>query len=120
MAAHPSVAECSVVGVEDEMKGQAPVGFVILKANETISEAQLEAELIAMVRDKIGAVAFFRRAVVAKRLPKTRSGKILRKIMRHIADGKAFNPPSTIEDITVLDELLELMREKKIGQFKNA
>ena len=120
VAAHPSVAECSVVGVEDEMKGQAPVGFVILKANETISEAQLEAELIAMVRDKIGAVAFFRRAVVAKRLPKTRSGKILRKIMRHIADGKAFNPPSTIEDITVLDELLELMREKKIGQFKNA
>ncbi len=118
VASHPSVAECSVVGVEDEMKGQTPVGFVILKANETISEADLETQLIAMVRDKIGAVAFFRRAVVAKRLPKTRSGKILRKIMRHIADGKPFNPPSTIEDMSVLDELRELMGEKKIGVFK--
>jgi acyl-coenzyme A synthetase/AMP-(fatty) acid ligase len=118
VAAHPAVAECSVVGVEDEMKGQAPVGFVILKAHQTISEAQLETELIAMVREKIGAVAFFRRAVIAKRLPKTRSGKILRKIMRHIADGKPFNPPSTIEDMSVLDELRELMGEKKIGVFK--
>ena len=118
VAGHPSVAECSVIGVEDEMKGQTPVGFVVLKANQTISEAQLEAELVAMVREKIGAVAFFRRSVVAKRLPKTRSGKILRKIMRHIADGKPFNPPSTIEDMTVLDELKGLMIEKKIGMFK--
>ena len=115
VASHPAVAECAVVGIEDEMKGQAPVGFVILKGGETISETELEAELVAMVREKIGAVAFFRKAVIAKRLPKTRSGKILRKIMRHIADGKAFNPPSTIEDMTVLDELRDLMGEKGVG-----
>lgn len=116
VAAHPSVAECAVVGVEDALKGQMPVGFVVLKAGETISEATLEADLVARVRDQIGAVAAFRRAVIAKRLPKTRSGKILRKIMRHIADNKPFNPPSTIEDITVLDELKALMIEKGIGQ----
>lgn len=115
VASHWAVAECAVVGVEDEMRGQAPVGFAVLKTGETISEAQLEKELIAMVREKIGAVAFFRRAVLVKRLPKTRSGKILRKIMRHIADGKTFPMPSTIEDVTVLDELRDVMREKKIG-----
>ena len=97
------------------MKGQVPVGFVILKGGETISEADLQRELVAMVRDQIGAVACFKNAVIAKRLPKTRSGKILRKIMRHIADGKPFAMPSTIEDVTVLDELKELMREKGIG-----
>jgi acyl-coenzyme A synthetase/AMP-(fatty) acid ligase len=116
VAAHPSVAECAVVGVEDALKGQAPVGFVVLKAGETISETDLEADLVRRVRDQIGAVAFFRRSVIAKRLPKTRSGKILRKIMRHIADEKPFNPPSTIEDITVLDELRDLMTEKRIGK----
>jgi acyl-coenzyme A synthetase/AMP-(fatty) acid ligase len=115
VASHPSVAECAVVGVEDNMKGQVPVGFVILKGGEDIMEGALEEDLVQMVRQQIGAVAFFRRAVIAKRLPKTRSGKILRKIMRHIADGKPFNPPSTIEDITVLDELRELMGEKGIG-----
>ena len=115
VASHPAVAECAVVGIEDDMKGQAPVGFVILKAGETISETQLERELVEMVRNRIGAVAYFRRAVIARRLPKTRSGKILRKIMRHIADGKAFNPPSTIEDMSVLDELRDLMGEKRIG-----
>jgi acyl-coenzyme A synthetase/AMP-(fatty) acid ligase len=116
VAAHPSVAECAVVGVEDDLKGQMPVGFVVLKAGESISETQLENELVARVRDQIGAVAAFRRAVIVKRLPKTRSGKILRKIMRFIADKKPFNPPSTIEDMTVLDELAELMREKGIGK----
>ena len=115
VASHPAVAECAVIGIEDAMKGQIPVGFVILKSGETISETALENALIAMVRDKIGAIASFRKALIAKRLPKTRSGKILRKIMRHIADGKSFNAPSTIEDITVLDELRELMREKGVG-----
>ena len=115
VSSHKSVAECAVVGIEDEMRGQAPVGFVVLKSGETITEAQLEKELIAMVRDKIGAVAFFRRAVIVKRLPKTRSGKTLRKIIRHIADGKSFAMPSTIEEPIVLDELRELMREKGIG-----
>jgi acyl-coenzyme A synthetase/AMP-(fatty) acid ligase len=115
VAGHPAVAECAVIGIEEEMKGQIPVGFVVLKGGVDISDAQLEKELIQMVRNNIGAVAAFRRAVVAKRLPKTRSGKILRKIMRAMTDGKSFSPPSTIEDITVLDELKELMTEHKIG-----
>jgi propionyl-CoA synthetase len=115
VASHPAVAECAVVGVEETLKGQIPVGFVILKGGEDISEADLQKDLIRMVRDQIGAVACFKDAVIAKRLPKTRSGKILRKIMRNIADGKPFTPPSTIEDITVLDELGDLMKEKGIG-----
>jgi acyl-coenzyme A synthetase/AMP-(fatty) acid ligase len=117
VAAHPSVAECAVVGVENDLKGQIPVGFVVLKAGETIAEDTLQAELVAKVRDQIGAVASFHRAVIAKRLPKTRSGKILRKIMRFIADNKPFTPPSTIEDMGVLDELRDLMMMKKIGKF---
>jgi propionyl-CoA synthetase len=115
VAGHPAVAECAVIGIEEEMKGQIPVGFVVLKGGVDISDAQLEKELIQMVRNNIGAVAAFRRAVVTKRLPKTRSGKILRKIMRAMTDGKSFSPPSTIEDITVLDELKDLMTEHKIG-----
>ncbi len=115
VAGHPDVAECTVIGVEDEMKGQIPVGFVVLKAGIEKTQDQIEKELIKRVRDVIGPVAAFRRAVVAKRLPKTRSGKILRKIMRNIADGKSFSAPSTIEDITVLDELSELMSAEKIG-----
>lgn len=115
VAAHPAVAECAVVGVEEDLKGQVPVGFVVLKAGTDISEAQLEAELAQMVREKIGGIACFKKAVIARRLPKTRSGKILRKIMRNMADGKAFATPSTIEDLTVLDELAELMAEKEIG-----
>ena len=115
VAAHPAVAECAVIGIADELKGQIPVGFVVLKAGANLDEAALEKELIRMVRDKVGPVAAFKRAVVVKRLPKTRSGKILRKIMRHMADGQDFNPPSTIEDMSVLGELDDLMREKGIG-----
>jgi acyl-coenzyme A synthetase/AMP-(fatty) acid ligase len=112
VSSHTAVAECAVIGIEDEMKGQIPVGFVVLKLGVDITEEQLQTELIAMVRDKIGAVASFRKAILVKRLPKTRSGKILRKIMRFIADKKTFSPPSTIEDIAVLDELREIMKEK--------
>ncbi len=115
VAANDAVAECAVVGVHDDMKGQIPVAFVVLKANATLSDAEIEKQLVAAVREKIGAVAAFKRAVVVKRLPKTRSGKILRKIMRHIADAKSFATPSTIEDLTVLAELEEIMRENKIG-----
>lgn len=115
VSAHPDVAECAVVGVEDELKGQVPVGFVILKSGVNTAETDLENGLVRMVREKIGAIACFKKAVITKRLPKTRSGKILRRIMRCIADGKTFQPPSTIEDLTVLDELRELMREKQIG-----
>jgi len=118
VASHDAVAECAVVGVHDDMKGQIPVAFVVLKTNTTATDAEIEAELVNAVREQIGAVASFRRAVVVKRLPKTRSGKILRKIMRHIADAKSFATPSTIEDITVLAELEQIMREQKIGVMK--
>ncbi|MDH5474536.1 MAG: propionyl-CoA synthetase, partial [Cyclobacteriaceae bacterium] len=99
----------------DELKGQVPVGFVILKGGVDMEEEELELELIRMVRKKVGPVASFRRSVITRRLPKTRSGKILRGIMRAIADGKAYNPPSTIEDPVVLDELKELMLKSEIG-----
>ena len=115
VAAHPAVAECAVVGVGDELKGQVPVGFVVLKSGVAAEEPDLEKELAQMVRDQIGAIACFKRAVLVKRLPKTRSGKILRRIMRCIADGKPYQPPSTIEDPVVLEELHELMHDKQIG-----
>jgi len=115
VASHPAVAECAVIGIQDDLKGQIPVGFFVLKTGVKQSTEEIEKELIQMVRKTIGPVAAFKRAVSANRLPKTRSGKILRKIMRAIADGKSFNPPSTIEDITVLDELKELMNQEKVG-----
>ncbi len=117
VASHHSVAECAVIGIEDSMKGHIPVGFVVVKEGETIEEEQLEKELIQMVRKAIGAVASFKRVVITNRLPKTRSGKILRKIMRKIADDKPFAPPSTIEDMGVLPELKALMEEERIGKL---
>ena len=116
VAAHHSVAECAVIGIEDDFRGQVPVGFVVLKGGETISEEQLEAELVQMVRKSIGALACFKQAIVVKRLPKTRSGKILRNVMRALADGKTFNPPSTIEDMSVLGELEKMMQESHVGK----
>ncbi len=115
LAAHPAVAECAVTGIADDLKGQVPVGFVVLKSGVQILEDSIEKELIQMVRTTIGPVASFKRATIVKRLPKTRSGKILRKIIRAIADGKAFDPPSTIEDSSVLEELKVLMRTQGIG-----
>ena len=108
VASHPAVVECAVVGVADELKGQLPVGFVVLSSESQISEEQLQSQLVQMVRDKVGAVAVFKKAFIVKRLPKTRSGKILRKIIRHIADNQPYSTPSTIEDITVLDEIKEV------------
>ena len=116
VASHDAVAECCVIGIAEELRGQVPVGFVVLKQGIDISPASLEAELILMVRQTVGPVAYFKRATVVNRLPKTRSGKILRKIMRYIADGKSFSPPSTIEDITVLDEIKAKMEVEGIGQ----
>ena len=111
IAAHPAVAECAVIGVDDQMKGQIPLGFVVLKDGFDLTEETLEQELIQMVRKEVGPVAAFKRAIVVKRLPKTRSGKILRKIMRAIADDKPFNFPSTIEDATVLPEIEQVMKK---------
>lgn len=114
VAAHPAVAECAVIGVKEEMKGQVPVGFVVLKSNSNINEADLEKDLVEMVRNQIGPIACFKKVILVPRLPKTRSGKILRKIMRHIADGEKYATPSTIEDATVLSELSEIMVDMKV------
>lgn len=105
VATHPAVAECAVIGVADELKGQVPVGFVVLKAGIQLDPAALEAELVRMIREQIGAVASFKRAYVVARLPKTRSGKILRATMRALADGKPVQVPSTIDDPAALEEI---------------
>ncbi len=109
IASNTSVAECAVIGVADEMKGQIPIGFVVLKDGVNIETEELIQELIQNVRHELGAVASFKKVLIAKRLPKTRSGKILRKTMRAIADGKAFKAPSTIEDPIVLEEIRVLI-----------
>jgi propionyl-CoA synthetase len=108
LGAHPAVAECAVIGMADELKGQVPVGFVVLKAGADISEDDLATELIAAVREAIGPVAAFRRVHVLSRLPKTRSGKILRKTIREIADGEEPKVPPTIEDPAVLSEIEDI------------
>lgn len=119
VAAHEAVAECAVIGIAEELKGQVPVGFVILKGGININEEELELELIRTVRKKVGPVASFKQSVIVKKLPKTRSGKILRATMRSIADGKPYIMPSTIEDPTVLDELRTVMAQYKIGNAFN-
>jgi len=108
LATHPAVAECAVIGVGDELKGQVPRGFVVLKAGA--SDDGLTEELVKAVRDNIGAVASLKRVDVVAALPKTRSGKILRKTMRGIADGRPEPPPSTIEDASVLEALTPVLR----------
>jgi propionyl-CoA synthetase len=105
LASHPAVAECAVIGVNDELKGQIPRGFVVLKAGVSADPAALSGELVQLIRDQIGPVAALRRVDVVAALPKTRSGKILRKTMRGIADGQDEPIPSTIEDPAVLDAL---------------
>jgi propionyl-CoA synthetase len=113
LASHPDVAECAVIGVNDPMKGQVPRGFVVLKAGVERDERELAAELVQMVRDQVGAVASLKDVAVVGALPKTRSGKILRKTMRGIADGNADEPvPSTIESVDVLDALRPVLRKE--------
>ncbi len=102
---HPMVAECAVIGRHDDLKGQMPMGFVILKNSDDANPEQVVQELITLVREKIGAVAAFKEAIVVARLPKTRSGKILRKTLRCIVDGEAYTVPSTIDDPASLDEI---------------
>jgi len=110
LAAHPAVAECAVVGVHDELKGQVPRGFVVLKAGVDADPGELQAELVRAVRDQIGPVAGLRQVDVVPALPKTRSGKILRRTMREIADGADPAVPSTIEDPAVLEALTPVLR----------
>jgi propionyl-CoA synthetase len=105
LASHPDVAECAVIGVADALKGQVPLGFVVLKAGVNRPAAEIERELVGLVRERIGAVAAFKQAVVVQRLPKTRSGKILRATMRRIADSQDYKMPATIDDPAILDEI---------------
>jgi propionyl-CoA synthetase len=110
LAAHPAVAECAVIGVADELKGTVPVGLVVLKAGVATDVATLQRELVAKIRDEVGPVASFHRCLVVARLPKTRSGKVLRSTMRAIADGRPWNAPATIEDPAVLGEIEAALR----------
>jgi len=110
IAAHPDVAECAVVGAADEMKGELPVGFVVLKSGVTKPGDTVVAELVDRVRGQIGAFACFKTALVVTGLPKTRSGKILRGTMKKIADGTSYTLPATIEDASVLDEIRERLQ----------
>jgi propionyl-CoA synthetase len=113
---HPDVAECAVIGVADDFKGQLPLGFIVLKEGTKKEDKAIANDLVQMIREQIGAVASFKQAIVVKRLPKTRSGKILRGTMRKIADGKDFQVPSTIDDPAVLNEIGEGL--KAIGYAK--
>ncbi|MCC3274271.1 AMP-binding protein [Arthrobacter sp. zg-Y20] len=110
VGSHPDVAECAVIGVADPVKGQRPCGFVVLKSGSEIDAGRLQAELVERVRSRIGAVADFKDVQVVDALPKTRSGKVLRKTMRQIADGVPHTVPSTIEDPGVIDALAPLLR----------
>src|ERR1700754_3579724 len=105
LASHPDVAECAVLGIKDELKGEVPCGFLVLKAGVTKKPADIEREVVALVREKIGPVAAFKLAITVGRLPKTRSGKILRGTMKKIADGEQWSMPATIEDPKVLGEI---------------
>jgi len=110
LAAHPDVAECAVVGVADKMKGQLPVGLVVLKAGVSRPHDEIVKEIVDKVRAEIGAVACFRQAFVVARLPKTRSGKVLRSTMRAIADRQPYTVPATIDDPKILDEIREILQ----------
>ncbi len=109
LSAHPDVAECAVIGVADSLKGQLPLGFLVLKAGVARADGDIVKEVVQMVRDKIGPVAAFKTATVIKRLPKTRSGKILRGTMSKIADGEEYRMPATIDDPAILGEIGEAL-----------
>ncbi len=112
LAGHADIAECAVIGVHDEIKGQAPLGLVVLKSGVTRSHDLIVKELITLMRDSIGPVAALRQVCIVTRLPKTRSGKILRASLRRLADGQAPNPPATIEDPRVLEEIADLLSRR--------
>ena len=118
VASHHSVAECAVIGINDELKGQIPLALIVAKSGEDIEHFQLQHEIVKLVREQIGAVASLRDVVMVQRLPKTRSGKILRKMMRSIADGETFQVPSTIDDEVIISEIRTVLQNDKIGCFK--
>lgn len=115
VSAHPAIAECAVVGIACALRGQRPLALLVLKDGVTTDEASIEEELVHTVRETIGAIAVFKTAIVVKRLPKTRSGKILRKTISEIADGKEYVIPSTIDDPEILSEIKERLLQRKVG-----
>ncbi len=115
LAAHPDVAECAVIGVKDDLKGEVPCGFIVLKAGVNRPPAEIENEVVARVRDRIGPVAAFKIAITVARLPKTRSGKILRGTMKKIADGAPWTMPATIDDPAILGEIRSALKEHGVG-----
>jgi propionyl-CoA synthetase len=110
LASHPDVAECAVIGVADVLKGQVPLGFLCVNAGTNRPSEEIVAETISLIREKIGPVAAFKLAVVVDRLPKTRSGKILRGTMVKIADGQEYKMPATIDDPAILDEITAALK----------
>jgi propionyl-CoA synthetase len=117
IASHPDVAECAVVGIADAMKGQLPAGFVVINSGVDRDMAEIEKEIVGLVREKIGPVAAFKIVMTVKRLPKTRSGKILRATMQKIADGESWKMPATIDDPAILEEITDTLRER--GMLKD-
>jgi propionyl-CoA synthetase len=116
LASHPDVAECAVIGVKDELKGEVPCGFLVLKAGVQRTPNEIEREIVAMVRERIGPVAAFKLAMTVNRLPKTRSGKILRGTMKKIADGDPWTLPATIDDPAILDEIGVALKEQGLAK----
>jgi propionyl-CoA synthetase len=114
ISGHKDVAECAVIGIADKLKGQMPLGLLILNKGVTASEAEIEKEIVKLVREKIGPVAAFKTALVVPRLPKTRSGKILRATIQKIADGEQWKMPATIDDPAILDEITEALQRRGI------
>jgi propionyl-CoA synthetase len=114
LAAHPDVAECAVLGIADALKGEVPCGFIVLKSGVNRPPVEIEKECIALIRDKIGPVASFRLAITVARLPKTRSGKILRGTIKKIADGESWTMPATIDDPAILDEIGSALKGKGV------
>ena len=117
VGSHRAVAECAVIGVSDQLRGQVPVALLCLKDGVTEVAEDIEAQVVQLVRDQTGAVACLRQALVVARLPKTRSGKILRGILHKMADGESYRAPSTIDDPAALDELKAVLQQRQIGVF---
>lgn len=118
VASHKAVAECAVFGVHCELKGQKPLGLIVLKEHTLASPEVISKEIIQKVRQEIGPVAAFKDVLVVQRLPKTRSGKILRKLLRSISDEKEYKIPSTIDDVAIIEEIKEIYKQHNVGQFK--
>ena len=110
LSSHKDVAECAVIGMKDALKGEVPCGFIVLKSSINRDPAEIEKEIVALVRERIGPVAAFRLAIAVDRLPKTRSGKILRATMKKIADHDPWTPPATIDDPAILDEIASALK----------